>query len=586
MFKTGQDKTRLIQVFVMIAATLSVMAQNSIFSNLPQTVDYRDATITDVGVVATDIYQWEVTDETTGKIDTVYTTQEYILWESDGDIELQAEAIRAEGLSRAKKAAVNTEFREGSLKDGWLCNFSYYVFKYDYPSVNADGNDVRLSAIGACPTIGGCKEVRDVVIGTHITITANRECPSSTTKGFDTQDWGVLMSLAAGPKIKLGWKSNLFFLGIGMTGFGAVTNKLWLGLTISTEMASSEPSNNYNLVIMPDYEGYGISVSSAHPYLYQELTARQVIDATRYGIALYNYSPATDAIRHPIRSNFRTISCGYSQGGSVALATHRFIEQNGLVDELHFVGSICGDGPYDPMATLMFYMEQDLAGKPMKMPVVLPLIVKGMLDSNPYMKFHKTTDYFTQEFLDTGIMKWLTDKQLNTDQIAALWKQMGQNGQTTVFDSNGNAMMHDIMTPECYNYFKDIYLNNKDTYKTAGVPMPSRRGVNEDLHYALASNDMTEGWTPQHAILLFHSNSDNVVPYANAERAKAKFGDWAVLHTSKLGHDHVDSGTDFFQSDSYFDLAMSLDLRTFMAKHRLCNLPWNGQTTNNIPTSW
>ena len=132
-------KTRLILVVVMVTAFLSVMAQSA-FSNIPQTVDYRDATITDVGVMANDIYQWEVTDKTTGKIDTVYTTQEYILWESDGDIERQAEAIRAEGLNRAIKSAISTEFREGSLKEGWLCNFYYNVFKYDYPSVDSDGN--------------------------------------------------------------------------------------------------------------------------------------------------------------------------------------------------------------------------------------------------------------------------------------------------------------------------------------------------------------------------------------------------------------------------------------------------------------
>ena len=42
------------------------------------------------------------------------------------------------------------------------------------------------------------------------------------------------------------------------------------------------------LVIMPDYEGYGITADRAHPYLYQELTARQVVDAVRYGLALYN----------------------------------------------------------------------------------------------------------------------------------------------------------------------------------------------------------------------------------------------------------------------------------------------------------
>jgi len=108
---------------------------------------------------------------------------------------------------------------------------------------------------------------------------------------------------------------------------------------------------NYNLVIMPDYEGYGVTRERAHPYLYQELTARQVVDGVKAGIELYKSSTSLSDIRHPIRSDFRTISCGYSQGGSVSMATHRFIEQNNLDKELHFTGSICGDGPYDAIRT-------------------------------------------------------------------------------------------------------------------------------------------------------------------------------------------------------------------------------------------
>lgn len=582
---------------VVVAVTLSAAGIN----DLPATVNYRDAHITDVGVVASDIYQWAVEDSLTHKIDTVYTVEQYILWESDGDIELQAEARRAKALKKGTLKSVTTSGRKGSLMDGWLCTYNYNVFVYDYPSVDADGNSVMLSSIAACPTKDACKEVRDVVIGTHITITSNSECPSKTTKGFATQDWGVLMSLAGGPKIKLGWISNLTLGGVtaGMYILGTLTGgtvffvlgtavaATWAGFGIATEVESAEPSNNYNLVIMPDYEGYGITSSRAHPYLYQELTARQVIDATRYGIALYKQDGATSSFRHTIRSDFRTMSCGYSQGGSVALATHRFIEQNGLVDELHFVGSLCGDGPYDPIATLMFYMKQDLEGKEMQMPVVLPLIVKGMLDSNPYMRNHNFTDYFRQDFLDTGIMDWLTEKTLTTDDIEHKWATDGHAAYPNLFNSSGKAKMRNIMTEGCYNYFKNLYEQYSSTYMTAsGVPLPTKRGVYEDLHYALASNDLTEGWSPQHAILMFHSNSDNVVPYNNAERASANLGKWVVLHTSKLGHDHVPAGTDFFQSDDKLDIVKELSIRTFIAKKKICDLPWNGQTTGSIPSSW
>ena len=568
------------------------LAATSSLGDVPKQIDYHDARITDVGVVAVDVLQWAEEDPVTHKVDTVYTTEQYILWQSDGDIDEQAEMRRAAGPKVGDpRKATTTGKRSGSLMSGWLATYEYMVFKYEYPSVSADGSVVTLSAIAACPTKGGCKETRDVVIGTHITITANRECPSNTTAGFDSQDWGILMSLAGGQKIKFGWKTNLVMGAVTLV-CPIIGGTLWGTLGISTEVTSAEPSNNYNLVILPDYEGYGLTSGRSHPYLYQELTARQVVDATRYGIALYNNDPATSSFRHPLRSDFRSLTCGYSQGGSVALATHRFIEQNGLAEELHFVGSICGDGPYDPMATLMYYVKNDLENKKMSMAVVLPLIIKGMLDSNPYMKSHKASDYFRQEFLDTGIMGWLNDKNMSTDDIENAWAQMAKNGQTTIFDTNGHALMRNIMNQECYSYFAALYEQNKNTFtQAAGVPLPTHRGTIEDLHFALASNDLTMGWVPQHTIMLFHSTDDTVVPYENFTRVSTGLSNegasgWVKTHTSRLGHDHVDSGTDFFKSDDNWELAGELSLRVFIAKDKLTKLHWRGQTTSSMSAYW
>ena len=576
---------KLLLLLLTLQVGLCGWAQGN-FGNIPKTVDYRDARITNVGVVAVDLYQWAVKDSLTNKVDTVLTAEPYILWESDGDLEQQAEARRARRANPKKVPGVSAnKGQKGNLMSDYLAYFYYRVFTYEYPSVDADGNVVMLSSIAACPEKDGCSQVRDIVIGTHITICSNDECPSKCTNNYKESDWGILFSLAGGKKFKLGKDTNVSMALIGSVLTPVLV--IWGAIGIATEIKSAEPSNNFNLVIMPDYEGYGTTKNRAHPYLYQELTARQVVDGVRYGKALYENAPETKSFRHPIRNDFRSISCGYSQGGSVALATHRYIEQNGLAQELHFAGSLCGDGPYDPMATLMFYMKQDLEGKPMKMPVVLPLIIKGMLDSNPYMRAHKAEEYFTQAFLNTGVMNWLASKNFTTDDIDRKWTEMGRNGQTTVFDSNGRAMMHDIMTPECYNYFKNLYQQYSNTYMTSsGVPLPAHRGVFEDLHFALTSNDMTMGWTPQHAILMFHSTSDNVVPYVNADRAKANLGSWVVLHRSTLGHDHVDAGTDFFKADKTTDVLKEISIRAYLAKKKLCELDWNGQTTSNIPTSW
>ena len=71
---------------------IGATAQTGGFGDLPKTVNYHDARITNVGVVAADIYKWAVEDSLTHKVDTVYTAEPYFLWESDGDIEQQAQA--------------------------------------------------------------------------------------------------------------------------------------------------------------------------------------------------------------------------------------------------------------------------------------------------------------------------------------------------------------------------------------------------------------------------------------------------------------------------------------------------------------
>lgn len=572
-------------ILVLFAFFALQSSAQGILGSDPFAVNASDAQVKDIGGVFTNMYQWAVEDPQTHKIDTVYTTEQFILWQKDGDIEEQAERIRARAPKVGTKRKVGSTGRTGSLMAGWIAEYEYNVFVYNYPSVDAGGNAVTLSSIAACPTKKGTSEVRDVIIGTHITITKNDECPSHSTKGFESTDWGMLFSFAGGPKLKLGWITNLI-AGV-LTPVFTPIGVIWATVGISTAAASADPAQNYNLVIMPDYEGYGETVGRAHPYLYQELTARQCVDATLYGIELYKNDAGLKDIRHNLRSDYRTLSCGYSQGGSVALAVHRFIEQNNLADRLHFVGSICGDGPYDPMSTLMYYMERDIAGHKMSMAVVLPLIIKGMLDTNPYMKTHKAEDYFTEEFLSTGIMRWLTDKVKSTDDIEDSWASQAQSGMTTIFDNSGHAMMRDIMKPECYNYFKAIYEANKNTYMLKeGIPLPTHRGLMEDLHFALASNDMTRGWTPEHAVFLFHSTDDTVVPYVNFTKAQNSFGRWVVPRTISIGRDHVPSGEVFFRGIDNDDIIKHFTLHIYMGKKQLCELPYSGQTISSMPSSW
>lgn len=563
--------------------------------------DWEKARITDIGVVVSDVEYYLRTDLQTQQTDTMvlYSDPETI-WQSENvnvyDSTSVDHAMKPRRSARKKALQDYGKFQWGNLDDTKFVDFHYYVYRYEYPSVDADGNEVMLSGIAACPTPEGASKVNNIILGTHITITGDYQRPSAQTNNFGRDDWGMLMSLAAGPKFMLQQELRDMLtvaqVATGVAGFACLLIPgvgLFIGAVVITahimtdiyaidQIAKAWGYHDYNnnLVILPDYEGYGLTKDRAHPYLYQELTARQCIDATRYGRYLYEHDGSLTYLRHPLRSNFRCMSMGYSQGGSVAMACHRFVEQNDLVKELHFVGSACGDGPYDPIATLMFYVQQDLDGKGMKMPVVLPLIVKGMLDTNPYMKGHKAEDYFRPEFLETGIMEWLAEKNLSTDGIDNQWKKYAQDNPGK--KDYRNAMMRDIMNEECYNYFTKVYNDNKSTFTSAaGVPLPQHRGLMEDLHLALASNDMTSGWNPSHTIMLFHSKGDNVVPYVNAQKAKNSLGGKVNLEDAPNGLDHVDSGTDFFRGDhDVLDVALSRILSTRMNEYvnKLCNKSW------------
>jgi len=139
-------------------------------------------------------------------------------------------------------------------------------------------------------------------------------------------------------------------------------------------------------------------------------------------------------------------------------------------------------------------------------------------------------------------------------------------------------MLRDIMNDKCYTYFKNLYNANKDTFTDKdGIPLPAHRGVIEDLHFALSSNDMTTGWNPQHTVKLFHSKGDNVVPYVNAVKAKNAFGSKVDLENAPNGKDHIDSGTDFFRGDSeIMDVAVKRLFSTRMNEYvnNLCNKQW------------
>ena len=252
----------------------------------------------------------------------------------------------------------------------------------------------------------------------------------------------------------------------------------------------------------------------------------------------------------------------------MALAVHKFIEENGLADQLHYAGSVCGDGPYDPVAHLRYYITDNGenynnedptptahdAGS-VTMPIVMPLILKGMCDSNPLMRQHTVDEYLSQKFLSTGSLDMIAakknpnkDDQFSTEDVTKRYQwqmKYGLNnfvnlddpyetgtgsfrvyynptevckmfykstkpfllfGDYTVF-----GKLEEMLTPACYAYF-----TTESNFEVDGKRViPTERGFMQDLHRALESNNLTVGWTPKHRIAFYHSSYDTVVPFVN-----------------------------------------------------------------------
>ncbi|MBP5339983.1 MAG: hypothetical protein J6Z14_11905 [Prevotella sp.] len=448
-----------------------------------------------------------------------------------------------EALSRAK-AVHRAKVRRVSASDemtygDYYTSVAFYLYTFNYPSIDKHGNRIILSSLMAFPYFTQSNwdngyRFNNVIIGCHCTITSNMECPSDYPNGgFFKSNVNMMQYYAS-------WGKGAF------------------------RKEQDDPAY-YNILIMPDYEGYGVTKTRPHPYLYQELTARQVIDGVRYGLALFKagkfakkdkYSQEW-AKQYPYCMRYgKFIPIGASQGGSVAMAVHRYIEQNGLESEMPLAGSVCCDGPYDPVATLKYYMKEDKdAGhnaEELTMPVAIALILKGMLDTNPLMIGHKREEYFSEDFLSTNILQIIEDKQnpskeMTTedinDHLVKLYKKgKGEDKEyyRKLLTKDGRANMKEVLTDTAYNYFLKLA---KDSISAEA---PEGRGLMKDLHRALESNNLTKRWQPQKPICLYHSTKDTVVPYVNFESAKAAFSGITTLYLDDTDKkDHIKACTNF-----------------------------------------
>jgi Prolyl oligopeptidase family len=281
------------------------------------------------------------------------------------------------------------------------------------------------------------------------------------------------------------------------------------------------------IVVAPNYAGYDTSTLSYHPYLIADQQSKDMIDALT---AARSALPVASALI--TRDSSRLFITGYSQGGYVAMATHRAMQAAGMT----VTASAPMSGPYALAAFVdtVFDGQVNASG-----PVSSTLLVTAYQKS--YGNVYSTPgDVFEPQYVN-GIETLLPSLTPRSDLYA-----QGKLPQTALFSTTPPDAASSDITPATLpanlapvfalgfgannlitnsyrlSYLVDARANPDGAWPTTTTGEPAATpGL--PLRQALKQNDL-RNWIPTAPTLLCGGNADPTVFWLNTQLMQ---GYWA-----------------------------------------------------------
>jgi len=250
------------------------------------------------------------------------------------------------------------------------------------------------------------------------------------------------------------------------------------------------------IVIAPNYAGYEGSSLPYHPYLNAEQQSADMVDALRAGRA------ALAKLKQGFTQQL--FIAGYSQGGFVALATQRAIQQQ-YSNEFTVTAAAGLSGPY----ALAQFADSVFSGNPnLGITVYLPLIATSAQRAGAAI-YARPQDLYDSQYA-AGIETLLPGSMSTSD----LFKR-GKLPMRALFSAD-NAQ-----PPLIRNSFRQAYLQDM-----ADFPCSSEQGAactsQNNLRKWMLKNDL-RSYQPHSPLLLCGSAADPTVPFSNTTSAAAYF---------------------------------------------------------------
>jgi predicted esterase len=274
------------------------------------------------------------------------------------------------------------------------------------------------------------------------------------------------------------------------------------------------------VLVAPNYAGFDTSTLPYHPYLNADQQSKDVVDALT---AARSALPTSFA--PTVTDSGKLFVTGYSQGGHVAMATHRLLQQSGAT----ITASAPMSGPYALAASsdAIFFGQVTRT-----MPLLLTYVTVGYQRAYGNV-YTNATDIFEARYA-TGI-ETLLPSAVPRSQIYA----EGRLPRDQLFSSTPPdpafapftpattpaSLAHVFATgfgPEnlVTNAFRLAYLRDAQLNPDGGFPLvtdgrPAANPTNR-LRQALKANDLRT-WTPTAPVLLCAGNEDPTVLYMNTQ---------------------------------------------------------------------
>jgi hypothetical protein len=278
------------------------------------------------------------------------------------------------------------------------------------------------------------------------------------------------------------------------------------------------------IVVAPNYAGYDSSSLTYHPYLNADQQSKDTIDALT---AARSALPVASA--PTITDNGKLLITGYSQGGFVAMATHKAMQAAGMT----VTASAPMSGPYALGAFGDAIFRGNVSGGAV---VNITMLITGYQQAYGNI-YSAPTDAFEAKYA-TGIESLLP----STTSIGDL-KSQGKLPADAVFSSTPPEPQFASLTPSTTpaelaavfargfgsdnlitNPFRLAYLQDTQTAPDGGFPsqtdgLPAANPTN-NLRKALKTNDL-RNWTPNVPVFLCGGNLDPTVFFFNTQLMQA-----------------------------------------------------------------